>query len=134
MRVAKIQLTVVNRLDEISCVSREITSDQVRQVTLPEVRINPMVTFFGLPTSKIAELGLTVLREVMSNDKDGIKPMRVFQDAKIFLGDRVGVFQCLELPEGNLPMLGRIPMLELGLGVDSLTNELVLLPEPHYRS
>ena len=134
MEAANIQLIVVNRLDEIFRESGVTAAGQIRRVTLNEVRVNPKVNLLGLPSDKIEELGLVALREVAERQSDGVKPMRVFQDAKVFLGDRVGVFQCLELPEGSSPVLGGIPMMALGLELDPITNDPILLPEPYYRA
>lgn len=127
------QLTIVNRIDEILYEAGQITSDEVRRITF-DVVVNPNATLLCLPAEKIRELGLSPLREVMALRSDGFKQTRIFQDAKVFLGERVGTFQCLELPENSQPLLGSIPMLALGLEIDSRTQALAFLPEPYFRA
>ena len=76
----------------------------------------------------IERLGLAPLREVLTKTAAGYQRSRVFQDAKVSVMGRAGVFQCLELPGGDEPLLGVIPMEELGLEPDFQKQELKLLP------
>lgn len=82
----------------------------------------------SLPIRVIEQLGLSPLKEVLASTAADYQRTRVFQDAKVSIGDRVGVFQCLELPGGDNPLLGVIPMEELGLELDLQKQELRMLP------
>ncbi len=105
-----------------------IPADQVRTVTLDSVLADSGAMMLSLPIKIIEQLGLTPLKEVLASTAAGYQRTRVFQDAKISIGDRVGVFQCLELPGGDNPLLGVIPMEELGLELDLQKQELRMLP------
>lgn len=131
MKQVRTQLIIVNRLDEILCEHNQIAVEGVRRIRLGEVTVNPDAILLGLPTDMIKELGLSLLRENVT--KQG-RPERVFQDAKIFVGERVGTFQCLELPKESLPVLGSIAMMTLGIEIDPQTQELKFLPEPYLRA
>jgi len=74
------------------------------------------------------QLGLTPLREVLTKTAAGYQRSLVYQDAKITVMGRSGIFQCLELPGGDDPLLGVIPMEDLGLEPDFQKQELRLLP------
>lgn len=122
-------LTVINRLDEGLAERGVLAADQVRQVTLNDVLVDTGATGLCLPANTIAELGLAPLKEVLASTAAGDKRVRIFQDAKISLMGRAGVFQCLELPGGERPLLGAIPMEDLGVEIDLQKRELRLLPE-----
>lgn len=105
-----------------------IPREQVRRVTLDNVLVDTGATNLRLPSSIIEQLGLALLKEVLTKTAAGYQRTQVFQDAKVLVKGRVGVFQCLELPGGDTPLLGVIPMEELGLVPDLQNQELKLLP------
>lgn len=127
MGQVRTQLTIVNRLDEGLAERGVIPADQVRKMTL-DVLAATGAMMLSLPTHVIEQLGLSPLKEVLASTAAGYQRTRVFQDAKVSIGDRVGVFQCLELPGGDNPLLGVIPMEELGLELDLQKQELRMLP------
>lgn len=127
MGQVRTQLTIVNRADEILASAGSITTEQIRKTTL-EVLADTGAMLLSLPTHVIEQLGLSQLKEVMASTAAGYQRTRVFQDAKVSIGDRVGVFQCLELRGGDNPLLGVIPMEELGLELDLQKQELRMLP------
>ncbi len=105
-----------------------IPADQVRSITLDNILADSGVTNLCLPSIMIERLGLAPLKEVLTSTAAGYQRARIFQDAKIAIGDRVGVFQVLELPGGDNPLLGVIPMEELGIELDLQKHELRFLP------
>ena len=117
------QITVINRSDEILAERGLLPANRVRKVMLDEIVIDSGAIMLALPITIIEQLGLEPLKEA-----ERYQRTRVFQDAKIWLGDRVGVFQCLELPDGDDPLLGVIPMQELGIKLDLQKHELRFLP------
>jgi predicted aspartyl protease len=127
------QLTILNRLDEILFESGRLPGGRVRKIVLSDVVVSPDATTLCLPVSKIEELGLSLLQEASALTADGFKRTRIFQDAKVCLMGRVGTFQCIELAEGESPILGRTPMTALGLEIDHQTQQLKLIPEPYLR-
>lgn len=123
------QLTIINRLDEGLAERGLLPAEQVRRVTLDEVLVDTGATGLCLPTDIIAQLGLSPLKEVLASTAAGDKRVRIFQDAKVSLQGREGVFQCLELPGGEHPLLGAIPLEDLGVEIDLQKRILRLLPE-----
>jgi predicted aspartyl protease len=123
-----VPITITNRADEIRAADGTITADQVRKVTLESVLADSGAITLSLPKKLIEQLGLEPLREVLTKTAAGYQRSLVYQDAKLTVGDRVGVFQCLELPGGDDPLLGVIPMEELGLEPDFQKREMRFLP------
>jgi len=122
------QLTITNRLDEGMAERGLLPVEQVRTITLDNVLVDTRATTLCLPIEVIDKLGLAPLKEVLTSTAAGYQRARVFQDAKISLMGRVGVFQAMELPGGENPLLGVIPMEELGIEPDLQKQELKLLP------
>lgn len=121
-------LTITNRADEVLAERGFIPREQVRSITVDQVLVDTGATSLSLPSRLVQELGLKPLKEVLARTAAGYQRAYVFQDAKLQIGDRVGVFQCLELPGGDDPLLGVIPMEELGVEPDLQKHELRFLP------
>ncbi len=122
------RLTITNRADEITAARGYVPADQIRSVTLENVLVDTGATTLCLPAKVIAQLGLELLKEVDVGTATGIGKARIFQDAKISLLGREGTFECLELPGGQDPLLGVIPLEALGIELDLQNQQLVLLP------
>lgn len=123
------QLTIINRADEVRAADGTISAEKIRKVILDEVLIDTGATGLCLPANIIAQLGLSPLKEVLASTAAGDKRVRIFQDAKVSLQGREGIFQCLELPGGEHPLLGAIPLEDLGVEIDLQRRTLRLLPE-----
>jgi predicted aspartyl protease len=123
-----IPITIVNRADEIRAADGTIAADQIRKLSLGKVLVDSGATTLSLPKGMIEQLGLEPLREVLTKTAAGYQRSLVYQDAKLTVGDRTGVFQCLELPGGDDALLGVIPLEELGLEPDFQKHELRFLP------
>jgi clan AA aspartic protease len=121
-------LTVINRADQSVAARGFIADDEVRSVNLDRVLVDTGATTLCLPAKIIAQLGLDLLREVDVETATGIGKARIFQDAKISILGREGTFECLELPGGQEPLLGVIPLESLGIELDLQNQQLVLLP------
>ncbi len=121
-------VTITNRADEIRAADGTIAADQIRKLTLDKVLVDSGATTLSLPKAMIEQLGLQPLREVLTKTAAGYQRSRVYQDAKLIVGDRAGLFQCLELPGGDDALLGVIPIEELGLDPDFQKHELNFLP------
>ncbi|WP_019500022.1 aspartyl protease family protein [Pseudanabaena sp. PCC 6802] len=123
-----VTLTITNRADQIRFEDGTIAPDQIRSIVLEDVLIDTGATTLCLPSDAIAKLGLKLLKEVDVTTATGISKARIFQDAKIFLGDREGTFECLELPGGKNALLGVIPLETLGIEIDLKHQTLKFLP------
>ena len=121
-------LTVTNRADQITASRGTIPFEQIRSVTLEDVLVDTGATTLCLPANVIAQLGLEILKEVEVMTANGLSKARVFQDAKISLCGREGTFECLELPGGQSPLIGVIPLELLGLEPDLQNQTLKVLP------
>ena len=123
------QLTITNRLDEGLAARGVIPAAAVRSVTREDALVDTGATTLCLPADLIAQLGLELLREVDVSTAHGVSRARIFQDARISLLGREGTFECLELPGGNVPLIGVIPLEALGIEVDLRNQQLRLLPD-----
>ncbi len=121
-------LVITNRVDEGLSERGFVPKDEVRSVTLKNVLVDTGATTLCLPTDVIEQLGLEILRTVEVETATGISQARIFQDAKISLLGREGTFECLELPGGQSPLLGVIPLEALGIELDLQNQVLKVLP------
>ncbi len=122
-------ITIRNRGDEVLVERGQLPADQVRAITLDRVLVDTGATMLCLPASIIEKLGLTLLKESPVRTADGPRFRRVFQDAKLIVEGRVDTFQCLELPNDAPPLLGVLPLEDLGIEPDIVNHKLRLLPE-----
>jgi clan AA aspartic protease len=121
-------LVITNRVDEGLSERGFVPKNEVRSVTLKNVLIDTGATTLCLPADVIEQLGLEILRTVEVETATGISQARIFQDAKISLLGREGTFECLELPGGQSPLLGVIPLEALGIELDLQNQVLKVLP------
>ena len=128
MGQVRTSLTITNRADEVRAKDGTITADQIRSITLDNVLADTGATHLCLPTSIILELGLEPLKQVLTSTAAGYQRTTVYQDAKLSIHGREGVFQCVELPGGEHPLLGVIPMEDLGLELDLQKQQVRVLP------
>ena len=121
-------LTIVNRADQVLVENGFWSEEQIRSITLKQVLVDTGATTLCLPSDLIRQLGLKLLKEVPVATAMGITTARIYQDAKICLYGREGTFECLELPGGQDPLLGVIPLEMLGLEPDLKNQALRVLP------
>ncbi|MBC6474992.1 MAG: aspartyl protease [Hormoscilla sp. GM102CHS1] len=121
-------VTIINRADQIRAEYGIISPEQIRSIRLRNVLADRRVTTLCLPADAIAQLGLKILKEVDIATATGIEKARIFQDAKISMFEREGIFDCLELPGGRDALLGVIPLEFLGLEIDLKNQTLKPLP------
>ncbi len=121
-------LRITNRADQIKSTVGFMPTEQIRSVLLENVLIDTGATTLCLPAETIEKLGLELLKEVTVATANGMSKARVFQDAKILLCGREGTFECLELPGGQEPLIGVIPLEMLGLEPDLQNQTLRVLP------
>ena len=121
-------MTITNRLDQADASRGRIEASAVRSVSLENVLVDTGATTLCLPADIIEELGLELLKGVDVSTANGVSKARVFQDARLSLCGREGTFECLELPGGQEPLLGVIPLEWLGLEPDLQNQVLRVLP------
>ena len=62
------------------------------------------------------------------NTAIGSRQFRLFKDVTIGVAGREGRYDCVELPAGEEPLLGLIPLEDLGLEPDLRNQRLIVLP------
>lgn len=122
------KITIKNRIDESDASRGMIAEEQVRSVTIEDALVDTGATTLCLPADAITHLGLELLREVDVVTSTGLSKARIFRDATISICGRKGTFECLELPGGESPLIGVIPLEFLGLEPDLTNQRLRVLP------
>jgi clan AA aspartic protease len=128
MGQVKTTITVTNHADEVRAKDGTIKPEQIRAVTLDDVLVDTGATVLCLPAVVIQQLGLEAVREVAVSTANGYSRTQVFEDAKIALLGREGTFECIELPGGERPLLGVVPLEAMGIELDLQKQALRLLP------
>ncbi|MBD0301393.1 MAG: aspartyl protease [Tolypothrix sp. T3-bin4] len=129
-RMGKVTTTIIitNRIDQILAERGFIKTDQIRSITLENVLVDTGATRLCLPTNIISELGLVLQGEVDVKIAVGVQKVRIFRELSLSVEGREGTFNCIELPAGTDPLLGLIPLEDLGLEPDLKNQRLRLLP------
>ncbi|MBD1935914.1 aspartyl protease [Microcoleus sp. FACHB-68] len=120
-------ITITNRVDQILAERGFIPADQIRSITLDNVWVDG-ATRLCLPAEIIRQLGLTLQGEMNVKTAAGIRKVRVFRDVNLSVEGREGTYDCVELPGSEDPLLGLIPLEDLGLELDLKNQRLKLLP------
>lgn len=82
-----------------------------------------------LPAEIIIELGLPLEKEIQVKTAVGVRNSRIFKLVNLTVEGRKNKFECMELPGGEDPLLGVIPLEKLGLQPDLKNQRLILLPK-----
>ena len=122
-------ITIRNHIDVADAARGLIPADAVREVRLERVMVDTGASTLCLPAPLVAQLGLPHVRDMTVTTASGPQVTRMFEDAEVIVEGRRGSFRCFELPEGAPPLLGVLPMEELGLEPDVKNHRLRLLPE-----
>jgi predicted aspartyl protease len=121
-------ITVTNHIDEILGERGFIAADQIRSITIDNVLVDTGATRLCLPADIIAQLGLTLVGEIQGNTAIGARQFRLFKDVSLAVAGREGRYDCVEIPAGEEPLLGLIPLEDLGLEPDLRNQRLIVLP------
>ena len=129
-RIGKVTttITVTNRIDQILAERGFIPPEQIRSVTLKDVLVDTGATRLCLPANIINELGLVLQGEVDVKIATGLQKLRIFREINLAVEGREGTFNCMELPNDAEPLLGLIPLEDLGLEPDLQNQRLRVLP------
>lgn len=121
-------ITVTNHIDEILGERGFIPVEQIRSITIDNVMVDKKVTRLCLPADIISQLGLTLVGEIQGNTAIGSRQFRLFKNVSLAVAGREGRYDCVELPAGEEPLLGLIPLEDLGLEPDLKNQRLIVLP------
>lgn len=95
---------------------------------IPDVLMDTGASLLCLPADVVAELGLNFDRDVAVSTPTGTSTLRLFRDARVEYEDRAAVVSAVELPVGAAPLLGAIPMEELGIEPDLQNRRMRKFP------
>jgi predicted aspartyl protease len=121
-------ITVTNEVDKMLAERGFIPAEQIRSITLDNVLVDQRVTRLCLPADIISQLGLTLVGEIQGNTAIGARQFRLFKDVSLAVAGREGRYDCVEIPAGEEPLIGLIPLEDLGLEPDLKNQRLIVLP------
>ncbi|MFN6560274.1 MAG: aspartyl protease family protein [Nostoc sp. ChiSLP01] len=121
-------ITITNQIDQTLAERGFIPAEQIRSITLHDVLVDTGATRLCLPKNIILDLGLPLQGEVDVKVATGVHKARIFKMLNLSVEGREGTFNCIELPEGSDPLLGLIPLEDLGLEPDLVNQKLRVLP------
>ena len=121
-------LNLTNWVDEELADRGFIPSHEVRSLTIPDVLVDTGATRLCLPADVIQQLGLKKVGEVDVKTALGPSTLSVYRGLKLIVKEREGNYDCVELPTGEEPLLGLIPLEDLGLEPDLQNQQLRVLP------
>lgn len=121
-------ITIANGGDEELAARGLLDPAAIRSIHLDDVLVDTEATLLSLPGDLISQLGLREFDDVPVDTATGPATARRFRNVVLTVEGRIGTFDVLELPGGNRPLLGVIPMEALGLVPDLAAERLRLLP------
>ncbi|MEG4810619.1 aspartyl protease [Microcoleus sp. F8-D3] len=121
-------ITVTNEVDKMLAERGFIPAEQIRSITIDNVLVDTGVTRLCLPADIIAQLSLTLVGEIQGNTAIGSRQFRLFKYVALAVAGREGRYDCVEIPAGEEPLLGLIPLEDLGLEPDLKNQRLIVLP------
>lgn len=77
----------------------------------------------------VEQLGLGLIEEIVVSTASGPMTTRRFGGALVAIGGRRATVDCIELARGCRPLLGAIPMENLGIELDLKNRRLRFLPD-----
>jgi len=121
-------IKVTNQIDQTLAERGFIPEEQIRSIKLDNVLVDTGATRLCLPKNIILDLGLPLQGEVDIKIATAVHKARIFKMLNLSVEGREGVFNCIELPEDSDPLLGLIPLEDLGLEPDLNNQKLRVLP------
>ena len=121
-------IIVTNEVDKMLAERGFIPAEQIRSVTIDNVLVDTGATRLCLPADIIAQLSLTLVGEIDGHTAIGSRKFRLFKNVGLAVAGREGRYDCVELPAGEEPLLGLIPLEDLGLEPDLRNQRLNVLP------
>lgn len=121
-------IIVTNEVDKMLAERGFIPAEQIRSVTIDNVLVDTGATRLCLPADIIAQLSLTLVGEIDGHTAIGSRKFRLFKNVSLAVAGREGRYDCVELPAGEEPLLGLIPLEDLGLEPDLRNQRLNVLP------
>lgn len=123
-----VTLTLTNWADRILSERGFISEEEVRSLTIDNALVDTGATRICLPADLIEKLGLTQTGTIDAQTAMGPQTVNVYKGLELNVEGREGIYNCVELPVGQTPLLGLIPLEDLGLDPDLQNQKLKHLP------
>lgn len=123
-----VTLNLTNWIDQVLAERGFIPAKQVRSLTVDNALVDTGATRLCLPADFIQQLGLKLTATIDAQTATGPQTVNVYEGLKLTVEGREGRYDCVELPAGQAPLLGLIPLEDLGLEPDLQNQRLRHLP------
>lgn len=123
-----VTLTLTNWADRVLSERGFITADEVRTCQVDNALVDTGATRLCLPADIIQKLGLKQTGTIDAQTAMGLQSVNVYKGLELIVEGREGIYNCVELPAGQTPLLGLIPLEDLGLNPDLQAQKLIHLP------
>jgi hypothetical protein len=123
-----VTLDLTNWIDTILAEQGFISAAEIRACTLDNVWVDKSTTRLCLPADIIQQLGLEQVAIVDVQTATGVQTRGVYKGLQLTVEGREGRYDCVELPIGHMPLLGLVPLEDLGLEPDFQNQRLRRLP------
>lgn len=123
-----VTLTLTNWADEVLADRGFISSAEVRSRQVENALVDTGASRLCLPADIIEQLGLKQTATIEAQTAMGLETLKLYEGLKLTVEGREGRYDCVELPVGQTPLLGLIPLEDLGLDPDLQNQKLRHLP------
>lgn len=123
-----VTLTLTNQIDAELAERGFISTEEVRSCMVDDALVDTGASRLCLPADVIEKLGLKQTATIDAKTATGIETLKVFKGLQLSVEGREGRYDCVELPAGQTPLLGLIPLEDLGLDPDLQNQKLRHLP------
>ncbi|MEN8447756.1 MAG: retroviral-like aspartic protease family protein [Cyanobacteria bacterium J06555_13] len=123
-----VTLTLTNWADRILAERGFISAEEVRTLSVDDALVDTGATRLCLPADLIEKLGLKQTGTIDAQTAVGPHTVQVYEGLELIVEGRQGRYDCVEIPAGQTPLLGLIPLEDLGLNPDLQAQKLIHLP------
>lgn len=123
-----VTLALTNWADEVLADRNFILASEVRSCTINDAVVDTGASRLCLPEDVVRQLGLKQTATIEARTAVGLQTLKVYEGLKLTVEGREGRYDCVELPAGQTPLLGLIPLEDLGLEPDLQNQHLRHLP------
>lgn len=123
-----VTIELINWADTVLAERGFIPEEDIRSCTVDNALVDTGSTRLCLPADIIQTLGLKEIGTIDAQTATGMQTLRVYKGLQLTVEGREGRYDCVELPVGQTPLLGLIPLEDLGLDPDLQNQKLRHLP------
>ena len=123
-----VTLILTNWVDQVLAERGFIQSEDIRSFSVDNALVDTGATRLCLSADVIEKLGLKQAATIDIQTATGTQTARVFEELILEVEGREGRYDCVELPAGQTPFLGLIPLEDSGLDPDLQNQRLKHLP------